>query len=148
MATELAENLANRAGELGLKFLASSNQMRSLIADADLFVTMAGYNSLVEAVVSGVPTIVVPRIGPSAEQRLRAELFARIGLVTSVSMETDPVGPLQRHFESAQSRPRGKNTGGRTISLEGARIATQTIATLLDENQSAQSVLHTEQLGL
>lgn len=145
MATELAEDLANRAGELGLQFLGSSNEMRKLIAGADLFVTMAGYNSLVEAVVSGVPTIVVPRIGPSAEQRLRAELFARIGLVTSVSMEGDPVGELQRHFANAQPRPAGKQSHNRTISVEGARHAAQTIGSLLSENLIAQAVRRDKQ---
>lgn len=49
---------------------------RNKIAKADLVVSMAGYNTTVEVLATGTPALLIPRSGPSAEQRTRAELFA------------------------------------------------------------------------
>ncbi len=46
------------------------------IARADLVVSMAGYNTTVELLNAGTPALLIPRSGPSAEQRIRARLFA------------------------------------------------------------------------
>lgn len=49
---------------------------RGRMARADLVVAMAGYNTTVELLNAGTPTLLIPRSGPSAEQRTRARLFA------------------------------------------------------------------------
>ncbi|MHC4616727.1 MAG: glycosyltransferase family protein [Planctomycetota bacterium] len=54
------------------------------IEAADLVITMAGYNTLLDSVFFKKKIIVIPRNGPSAEQRLRAGLFAKRGLVTAL----------------------------------------------------------------
>jgi predicted glycosyltransferase len=51
------------------------------VARADLVVSMAGYNTTAELLGSGTPALLVPRRGPSAEQRTRARLFAERGWV-------------------------------------------------------------------
>ena len=48
---------------------------------ASAVVTMAGYNSLCEVLSWRKRALVVPRSGPSAEQRIRSELFSRRGLI-------------------------------------------------------------------
>jgi len=53
----------------------------SQIAAADLVVCMAGYNTLSEVLFLRKKALVVPRSGPSAEQRMRAELFAARHLI-------------------------------------------------------------------
>ncbi|HTL59986.1 MAG TPA: glycosyltransferase [Candidatus Limnocylindrales bacterium] len=55
--------------------------LASLFDSVDALVTMGGYNTLVEAAASGVPTVCVPRIQPRIEQLMRAEAFARLGLL-------------------------------------------------------------------
>lgn len=60
------------------------SDMQSLVARARVVVTMGGYNSMCELVASGVATVVVPRLQPRREQAIRAELFARRGLVSVV----------------------------------------------------------------
>jgi predicted glycosyltransferase len=55
------------------------------IAAADVAVSMAGYNSLCEAAFTGMRSVVVPRLPGPEEQAIRAERFARRGLVTLVS---------------------------------------------------------------
>src|SRR5439155_22808958 len=51
------------------------------IAGADLVVCMAGYNTLSEVLSLGKKALIVPRPGPSAEQTMRARLFAERGLI-------------------------------------------------------------------
>ncbi|HEU5431609.1 MAG TPA: glycosyltransferase, partial [Thermomicrobiales bacterium] len=56
-----------------------------VIAAADVVVSMAGYNSLCEAAFTGKRSVVVPRLPGPEEQAIRAERFARRGLVTLAS---------------------------------------------------------------
>ena len=74
------EAFASRAGHLE-EFIPG---LEGIMAAASVVVTMGGYNSLMEAVPSGTPTIVVPRTWPRREQAIRAELFAGRGLVRVV----------------------------------------------------------------
>src|SRR5437660_9680140 len=53
----------------------------SCIAAAALVVCMAGYNTLSEVLYLKKKALVVPRSGPSAEQRTRARLFAQRRLI-------------------------------------------------------------------
>jgi predicted glycosyltransferase len=52
--------------------------------NASAVVTMAGYNSLCEVLSGQKKALVVPRRGPSAEQRIRARLFSRRRLISGV----------------------------------------------------------------
>src|ERR1041385_4028461 len=53
----------------------------------DALVCMGGYNTLVEAVSKGVPTVCVPRTFPRREQLIRARAFERLGLLTVLTPE-------------------------------------------------------------
>lgn len=53
----------------------------SYMQAADLIVAMAGYNTSAEILSLGKPALLVPRAGPSAEQRMRASRFAERGWV-------------------------------------------------------------------
>jgi len=58
------------------------------IAGADLVVCMAGYNTLSEVLSLGKKALIVPRPGPSAEQTMRARLFAERGLIDMIEPES------------------------------------------------------------
>jgi hypothetical protein len=60
----------------------------SFINAADLIITMAGYNSLCEILSLRRKALVVPRLGPRAEQQMRARLFQERGLI-------DVLGPRE-----------------------------------------------------
>lgn len=106
MDEELRAPLAQRAEQLGAGFLDRTSEMPSLLDAADLLVTMGGYNSVTEAVAARCPTIVIPRIGPSSEQRLRAECLAKLGLVETISQEAlDPEVLAQRFVQRKRPRP-------------------------------------------
>jgi predicted glycosyltransferase len=59
----------------------------SLMHAADAVVTMGGYNSLCEVTGSGTRALVIPRTSPRTEQLLRAQAFARLGLVDLLLLE-------------------------------------------------------------
>jgi predicted glycosyltransferase len=78
------QDLQERARDLPVCILSSVTDTPSYIAAADLVVAMAGYNTTMEILQSGHRAILVPRPGPSAEQRMRAQLFAAQGWVTMI----------------------------------------------------------------
>jgi predicted glycosyltransferase len=70
--------LAAENGVILHKFVA---QLPTLFKSIAALVSMGGYNTIAEAVSQGVPTVCVPRIVPRTEQLIRAEAFARLGLL-------------------------------------------------------------------
>ena len=73
--------LRRRASNLPVKLVSTVGDSLSHMAAADLVVTMAGYNTTAELLRVGVPALLVPRPGPSAEQQMRASLLAQRGWV-------------------------------------------------------------------
>ena len=54
--------------------------MESVIAGSRAVVSMAGYNTVAEVMRAGKPAILVPRVRPSEEQLIRADVLAAAGL--------------------------------------------------------------------
>lgn len=78
---EERSRLLTRARGLPVHILTSVVDSLSYIGAADLVIAMAGYNTTVEILSQNKPALLVPRSGPSAEQQLRARLFAERGWV-------------------------------------------------------------------
>ena len=76
---ELREQAGHRA-----TVLESVRDPLTYLRAADVVATMAGYSTTVEVLRSGTPAVLIPRPGPSAEQRTRAGLFAERGWVRAV----------------------------------------------------------------
>ena len=124
-----AEVAASRAGRL-VEFMPG---LEGIMTAASAVVTMGGYNSLMEAVPSGSPTIVVPRTWPRREQAIRAQLFAARGLVRVVPAGAALADRLAAALQVALAEPRRAavpfDTLGlprlRELLLAEARIAQQ-----------------------
>jgi predicted glycosyltransferase len=84
MPEEHRKALKDRARELGVQVRTSVSDSLSHLNAADLVVSMAGYNTVSEILRFRKRAILVPRLGPSAEQRMRAGIFSERGLVTSI----------------------------------------------------------------
>jgi predicted glycosyltransferase len=84
------DDVRRRAARLGGQVLRSVADVPSLLAGAGVVVSRAGYNATVEACRSGRPAVVVPRPGPSQEQRLRASAFSQRGWLEAVRPEAGP----------------------------------------------------------
>ncbi len=70
-----------------------------LFGEIDVLVSMGGYNTLLEALAGGVPTVCVPRVQPRSEQLIRAQRFAGLGLLRMVRPEHLAPGRLREEIE-------------------------------------------------
>jgi predicted glycosyltransferase len=81
MSVESRSILLERFGYLAdVTFLEFEPDMTGLYADADIVVSMAGYNTVCELLSFGRHAILVPRAQPVKEQLIRARLLAAHGL--------------------------------------------------------------------
>jgi predicted glycosyltransferase len=78
------EQLRAQGRGLRVRVITQVEDPPSLINAADLVVSMGGYNSLCEVVSLRRKALVVPRLGPRAEQRMRARLFQEKGLIDAL----------------------------------------------------------------
>jgi predicted glycosyltransferase len=105
----------------------------------DALVCMGGYNTLTEAAASGVRTVCVPRVKPRREQLIRADAFARRGLVRL--LEPDRLNPnaLGAEVESAleEPPPNGNGAGG-GLDFEGALRAARALVELAADAEVAE----------
>jgi len=80
-------------------------QMPQALAEADLVVSMCGYNSICEVLGSGRRSVVVPRIRPVAEQWIRARRFAAKGLVDLLHPDEVTEERLLQTIDAALAAP-------------------------------------------
>jgi predicted glycosyltransferase len=83
--------LAAIGAHAGVRVVAFVPELAGWFAAADAVVSMGGYNSLLEAISTGVPIVCVPRVQPRVEQLIRARAFAERGLLHL--LEPDRLGP-------------------------------------------------------
>ncbi len=76
MPPAMISDLNKKAKHIPVRVMESVDDTLSFISAADLVIAMAGYNTSVEILRMKKPAILIPRSGPSAEQRTRARLFA------------------------------------------------------------------------
>jgi predicted glycosyltransferase len=97
----------------------------------DALVAMGGYNTLAEAIASGVPTVCVPRVRPRREQLIRAQAFADLGLLQLVEPHVLDASVLHGEIEAALAGGRDRGRGnGSVLDLEGAPRAALQLAEL------------------
>ena len=92
---------------------------------ADLVVAMAGYNTSAEIMALRKRAILVPRAAPRAEQRMRASLLAKLGVVWSVEPDADLVQNLAMLIPVALASPPPLESAGAVIDLSGAERVAQ-----------------------
>ena len=80
-ARQEVERLAHGAA---VDLIRSSTSLLSLIAAADVVVSMGGYNSVVESLSARRALVVFPRTAPRREQLIRARMLERLGLARVV----------------------------------------------------------------
>ncbi len=127
MDVELSDALKHRAGQVGALFHEQVSGLPALLAASDLFITMGGYNSVTEALVTGCPAVIVPRVGPSGEQRIRAERLHAMGLA-SVVWRHDLTPARMASVLTSRPPVSGDMTG---LSFDGAHVAATHIASVM-----------------
>ena len=89
---ELAESRAvalaeSARGDECLRVIRFTDDMMSHLAAADTVVSMAGYNTVCELLTAGRRAVLVPRVVPGIEQKIRAERLAGLGYFRMLSPE-------------------------------------------------------------
>jgi predicted glycosyltransferase len=121
MEPGLAQTIQRRVAALrGVEIVRSSKSVLSLVAGADLVVSMGGYNSVIEVLTARKRLVICPRVAPRSEQLIRARVMAALGLarVVRIDRESSKVLALAMLQALADPVPRA------TVPLDGAdRVA-------------------------
>jgi predicted glycosyltransferase len=123
-------DVREEAKRLGVQIHGSVGDSLSHLNAADLVVSMAGYNTLTEILRFHKPAVIVPREGPSAEQRMRAGVFAERGLVSLVDPQHLSAAGLANAIVETLTRPRPLCTDAMP-GLFGIRAATTALLDIL-----------------
>ncbi len=124
-------DLLRRARGLPVRVLKSVSDTGAYMRSADLVVSMAGYNTSVELLRVGRRALLVPRAGPSAEQQMRAKLFADRGWVDWLPpLELAPEA-LAAAMLAALERPVGSSAP--RPDLAGLHAATAHLTSIVRE---------------
>lgn len=137
MDEELQAETVARAAPLGIEVKIHVADLTDEMARTDLLVTMTGYNSINEALALGCPIVTVPRLGPSAEQRIRAERLDALGLARVLQREALTARSLARLLTAPLPRPPFM-----TLALDGASQAAAQIEGLIEANRLNNEVSH------
>lgn len=98
--------LQARSDEAGLFSYRAVRHLDGWFPEVDALVCMGGYNTLLEAVSCGTPTVCVPRTRPRREQLIRAQAFAAKGLLHLVEPESLTGRGLARAVGTVLETPR------------------------------------------
>jgi predicted glycosyltransferase len=139
MPVELIADLERRAGRLPIQMLEAVTDSTSYISAADLVIAMAGYNTSVEILRTKTPAILIPRAGPSAEQRTRARLFSEKQWVDMIDPDELTPENLAQCISSHVTRPR-RSKPSTLPNLNGATMAAKhTLAVLASKKDRVHS---------
>ena len=130
MQAELIADLGSRVTQLPIHMMDSVNDSLSYISAADLVISMAGYNTSVEILRMKKPAILIPRAGPSAEQRTRAKLFARKHWVDMIDPDEITPENLAQRITHHLRRPNANNPK-ELPNLNGAAAAAELTLSVL-----------------
>jgi predicted glycosyltransferase len=132
MPKELRHDLEARAKGQPAKVSMEVSDTLSYIEAADLVVAMCGYNTTMEILRTGKRALLIPRVGPSAEQRMRARLFAEQGWVDMLS--PDDLSPELVASAVAESLDRGPRMNPRVKpDLHGLQSSADQLLALLPQ---------------
>ncbi len=108
---------------------------------ADVAVVMAGYNSSLEALSTSANIIMLPREGPSGEQRIRARMLASRNLVDCIEAGDLTSDRIEQSIRDALARPPRRPA---TAMLSGASVAANRLITLAQspKRNALQSTRH------
>jgi predicted glycosyltransferase len=122
------------AGEAGVELERSRPDFTGLLANCELSVSQAGYNTLLETVRAGARAVVVPFAGGhETEQALRARCFAERGLLEVVEESALTPQSLAEAIDRAARKPRPVPGA---VDLDGVRCSAALVRRWAGERRS------------
>jgi len=132
MESDKRRRLEKEASALGIRVIGHVFDNLAYMNAADLVITMGGYNSIVEVLRLRKKALVVPRLGPRAEQIMRATLFAERGLIDMIHPQhLSPRGLAERLMTDLERDD--YPVCDPTIELDGALGAANRLMELLGQ---------------
>jgi predicted glycosyltransferase len=137
MSPTNTQRLVDQVGSAPIEIVQGYRDATPLIRAAGTVVSMAGYNSVCEALKAQTKALIVPRKGPSAEQRMRTEIFADRRLIAALDpfeLSVDTMAPALQKLLEEDVIPEAANIP----SFDGAaRTATYLLEGVGDERAPA-----------
>jgi predicted glycosyltransferase len=125
------QNLIKQRAE-GLPFrIMKSGDTLDYLRSSDLIITMGGYNTLIDSLSFRKNIIVIPRKGPSKEQRIRAELFSKSGFITALN-PPDETSPSELS-DIILERLHNPRTSGFSLAMDGLNRVIREIECIVSE---------------
>lgn len=146
MPAEQRRDLETRSRGLPARVSISVNDPLSYIEAADLTVAMAGYNTTMEILRSGKRAVLIPRRGPSAEQRMRAQLFAERGWVEMIDPDDLSVENVAAAVCAAIEHGPRMNVAARP-DVDGINASAELLLDMMQAAGQAAEPLETLELG-
>jgi predicted glycosyltransferase len=131
MPSDEQASLMTAAAAAGVEVRTSMSDATKALRRASALVTMGGYNTLCEALAWRKRALVVPRSGPSAEQRMRSRIFAERGLVRLIEPEELSPERLADSLDGLLDEPVTLPDDVPVPPLDGARRAARLIVQLV-----------------
>ncbi len=115
-----AQRLRRLAGQLDrVEWIDFEPCMSCRIAQAELVVSMGGYNTLCEVARRRKPALIIPRIKPRLEQAIRARLWGRFGGIFPLHpSDLTPHSMCERVIDLLERGPKVANTGLKMNGLD------------------------------
>lgn len=126
-------------GDSGIEYCSFVGDMPLLLSRASALVCMGGYNTLSEAMQQAVPTICIPRISPRQEQLIRAQAFAKAGLLRIIHTGQLNAQTLRASIAAALTEPRNvlDQRVRNMLNFDGAKRAAQLLLQRYQKPQGA-----------
>jgi predicted glycosyltransferase len=121
-APEKRQALREAAAEAGVTYFTFVRGLDAWFDVVAALVCMGGYNTLAEAVSRGTPTVCVPRVVPRTEQLIRAEAFAKRGLLRYIHPDRLDPALLRSEVDEVLTTPRAElaERARTTLGFDGA----------------------------
>jgi predicted glycosyltransferase len=88
------DELAERAKRCRIRFFTFFKKVEKIMAAADLVVSMGGYNTICEILSLKKTSLIIPRETPRLEQRIRADVLSRRGVLEYLPWDNLSPAPL------------------------------------------------------
>jgi len=140
--------LRQMVAETGIVIQHFAPCLSNVFWNIDALVCMGGYNTLLEAVSKGLPTVCVPRISPRSEQSIRASAFQKLGLLRMISPDVLTTEELSTEIARALEFKRTElmERANSTLRFDGAQISARYLLALLaGESDEDEGVGHCSQ---
>jgi predicted glycosyltransferase len=124
-----ARAFRRRASAAGVAVRTFVPELAGWFGVVDALVCMGGYNTLVEALVRGTPTVCIPRTTPRTEQLIRARALARLGLLDVVDPDNLNAVLLRDAIGGALRRARQSivRAAHEALAFDGAALAAESL---------------------